>query len=96
VQSKVTVTGCQGTASAKTTVEVHIRHTHVADLVIDLIAPDGTGVNLWNRQGGGAVNINTTFTINLSPVGPNGTWALQVRDAALHNVGSIDSWTLDP
>jgi subtilisin family serine protease len=96
VQSKVTVTGCPGTASAKTTVEVHIVHTHPADLVIDLIAPDGTAVNLWNRQGGSAVNINTTFTVNLSPVGPNGTWALQVRDAALLNVGLIDSWTLDP
>jgi subtilisin family serine protease len=96
VQSKVTVTGCPGTASAKTTVEVHIVHTHVADLVIDLIAPDGTAVNLWNRQGGSAINLNTTFTVNLSPVGANGTWALQVRDAALLNGGLIDSWTLDP
>jgi subtilisin family serine protease len=95
VRSKLTVTGCPGTASAKTTVEVHIEHTHVADLVIDLIAPDGTAVNLWNRQGGSAININTTFTVNLSPVGANGTWALQVRDAALLNVGLIDSWTLD-
>ena len=96
VQSRVTLTGCQGTASAKTTVEVHIVHTHVADLVIDLIAPDGTAVNLWNRQGGSAINMNTTFTVNLSPVGPNGTWALQVRDTTLLNVGLIDSWTLDP
>jgi subtilisin family serine protease len=95
-KSTVTATGCQGTASAKTTVEVHIVHTHVADLVIDLIAPDGTAVNLWNRQGGSAINLNTTFTVNLSPVGPNGTWTLQVRDAALLNVGLIDSWTLDP
>jgi subtilisin-like proprotein convertase family protein len=64
--------------------------------VIDLIAPDGTAVNLWNRQGGSAINLDTTFTVNLSPVGPNGTWALQVRDTALLNVGLIDSWTLDP
>jgi subtilisin family serine protease len=96
VRSKVTVTGCVGTASAKTTVDVHIAHTHAADLVIDLIAPDGTGVNLWNREGGNAINIDKTFTINLSPVGPNGTWALQVRDEALLNAGSIDSWTLNP
>jgi subtilisin family serine protease len=95
VQSKVTVTGCVGTASAKTTVDVHIVHSHVADLVIDLIAPDGTGVNLWNHEGGSAIEINKTFTINLSPVGPNGTWALQVRNASL-SAGAIDSWTLDP
>jgi subtilisin family serine protease len=96
VQSKVTITGCVGTASAKTTVEVHIVHTHVADLVIDLIAPDGTAVNLWNREGGSAINMDKTFSINLAPVGANGTWALQVRDAALLNVGLINSWTLDP
>ena len=96
VQSKVTVTGCPGTASTSTTVEVHIVHTHVADLVIDLITPDGVGVNLWNRQGGSAINLDQTFTVNLAPVIANGTWTLQVRDAALLNVGLIDSWTLDP
>jgi subtilisin family serine protease len=96
VQSKVTVTGCPGTASTSTTVEVHIVHTHPADLVIDLISPDGVGVNLWNRQGGSAINIDQTFTVNLAPVIANGTWALQVRDAANLNVGYIDSWTLDP
>jgi subtilisin family serine protease len=94
VQSKVTITGCDGYASAATTVDVHIVHTNAGDLVIDLIAPDGTAVNLWNRQGG--VNINRTFTINLSPVLANGTWVLQVRDAATLNAGLIDSWTLDP
>ena len=96
VQSKVTVTGCPGTASTSTTVDVHIVHTHVADLVIDLITPDGVGVNLWNRQGGSAINIDQTFTVNLAPVIANGTWALQVRDAADLNIGYIDSWTLDP
>jgi subtilisin family serine protease len=94
VQSKVTITGCDGYASAGTTVEVHIMHTNDGDLVIDLIAPDGTAVNLWNRQGG--VNLNRTFIVNLSPVLANGTWALQVRDAANLNAGFIDSWTLDP
>ena len=76
--------------------DVHIVHTHVADLVIDLITPDGVGVNLWNRQGGSAINIDQTFTVNLAPVIANGTWALQVRDAADLNIGYIDSWTLDP
>ena len=96
VQSKVTVTGCPGTASTSTTVEVHIVHNHVADLVIDLISPDGVGVNLWNRQGGSAISIDQTFTVNLAPVITNGTWSLQVRDAVGLNVGFIDSWTLDP
>jgi subtilisin-like proprotein convertase family protein len=64
--------------------------------VIDLIAPDGTGVNVWNRQGGSADNIDKTFTVNQSAVGADGTWALQVRDASVSDNGYIDSWTLDP
>jgi subtilisin family serine protease len=95
VQSAVTVTGCEGTASATTTIEVHIKHTNVGDLVIDLVAPDGSAVNLWNRSGGSTDNIDATFVQNLSAVAANGTWRLRVRDAALLNVGYIDSWTLD-
>jgi hypothetical protein len=52
--------------------------------------------SVWNSQRGGADNIDKTFTLNLSAVGPNGTWALQVRDAAPLDGGYIDSWTLDP
>ena len=40
--SPIIVSGCTGNASAVTTVEVHIVHTYRADLVIDLVAPNGT------------------------------------------------------
>jgi subtilisin-like proprotein convertase family protein len=96
VQSKITITGCPDTASAATAVEVHITHTRPGDLVIDLISPDGVGVNLWNRQPGSLTGINTTFSLNLRPIRANGTWTLQVHDGALLNTGLIDSWTLDP
>jgi subtilisin family serine protease len=96
VQSSVTVTACPGTASATTKVVVHIVHSYVGDLVIDLVAPNGKVVNLWNRQGGDARDINATFTKDLSSAPANGTWTLRVRDAELLDVGYIDSWTLDP
>jgi subtilisin family serine protease len=93
--SPITISGCTGNASATATVEVHIVHTFIGDLVVDLLAPDGTVYNLWNRQGGSADNINQTFTVNLSSEVANGTWTLRASDRAAIDSGRIDSWTLD-
>jgi subtilisin family serine protease len=95
VQSSITISGCSGNASASSTIEVHIIHTYIGDLVVDLIAPDGTVYNLHNRSGGSADNIHTTYSRNLSGEVANGTWRLRVRDAASFDTGRIDSWTLD-
>jgi subtilisin-like proprotein convertase family protein len=95
VSSPVTVAGCTGAANSASTVAVSIVHTYVGDLVVDLVAPDGTVYNLRNRTGGSADNINQTFTVNLSSETANGTWNLRVRDAASQDVGYIDTWTLD-
>jgi subtilisin family serine protease len=95
VNSPITISGCTGNGGASATVEVHIIHTWIGDLVVDLVAPDGTVYNLHNRAGGSADNINQTYTRNLSSEVANGTWNLRVRDAAAQDVGRIDSWTLD-
>ncbi|HEV2778792.1 MAG TPA: S8 family peptidase [Actinophytocola sp.] len=95
VNSPITISGCTGAPSASATIEVHIVHTWIGDLVVDLVAPDGTVYNLHNRSGGSADNINQTYTRNLSGETANGTWNLRVRDAAAQDVGRIDSWTLD-
>jgi subtilisin family serine protease len=95
VNSPVTVSGCTGNAAGASTVEVHIVHTFIGDLVVSLVAPDGTVYTLQNRQGGSADNINQTYTVNLSSEATNGTWNLRVRDAAALDVGRIDTWTLD-
>jgi subtilisin family serine protease len=95
VSSPITISGCSGTASDGSTVEVHIVHTYIGDLVVDLVAPDGSVYNLANRAGGSADNINQTYTVNLSSETANGTWNLRVRDAASLDTGRIDSWTLD-
>jgi subtilisin family serine protease len=95
VSSPTAVAGCTGNASASATVEVHIVHTYIGDLVVDLVAPDGSVYNLHNRSGGSADNINQTYSRNLSGEVANGTWNLRVRDAASLDTGYLDSWTLD-
>jgi subtilisin-like proprotein convertase family protein len=73
---------------------VHVKHTYKGDLVVDLVAPDGSVYNLHNRAGGSADNIDQTYTTNLSSETRNGTWTLRVRDAATADVGTIDTWSL--
>ncbi|MFL6118277.1 proprotein convertase P-domain-containing protein [Actinophytocola sp.] len=94
MSSPIAVSGVTGAASASSTVEVHIVHTYRGDLVVDLVAPDGTVYNLLNRSGGSADNVDQTFTVNLASETANGTWNLRVRDAATQDTGYIDSWTL--
>jgi aminopeptidase S len=94
VESPITITGCPGNASATATVEVHIVHTYIGDLVVSLLAPDGSTYLLHNRAGGSADNIDQTYTVNVSTESANGTWKLRVQDAAAADVGRIDSWTI--
>ncbi|WBB77363.1 S8 family serine peptidase [Micromonospora sp. WMMD882] len=94
VESGVTVAGCSGLASSSSKVAVSIVHTYIGDLVVSLVAPDGSTYTLHNRSGGSADNINTTYTVNLSSETRNGTWKLRVRDAAAGDTGYIDNVTL--
>jgi secreted trypsin-like serine protease len=94
VSSPITASGVTGAASSSSTVEAHIVHTYRGDLVVDLVAPDGSVYNLLNRSGGSADNVDQTFTVNLGSETANGTWNLRVRDAATQDTGYIDSWTL--
>ncbi|HCT75273.1 MAG TPA: hypothetical protein DGG94_11925 [Micromonosporaceae bacterium] len=94
VFSNITISGCSGNAAAGSTVAVNIVHTYKGDLVVDLIAPDGSVYNLHNRSGGSADNIIQTYTVNLSGEVANGTWRLRARDAASIDIGYINTWTL--
>ncbi|MGH3859100.1 M14 family zinc carboxypeptidase [Actinokineospora sp.] len=94
VTSTITMS-CAGTASATSKVEVHIKHTWRGDLVIDLVAPDGSSYRLkgssWSDS---ADNVDATYTANLSTEARGGDWKLKVQDVAGQDVGHIDSWTL--
>ncbi|GAA3296933.1 proprotein convertase P-domain-containing protein [Dactylosporangium vinaceum] len=95
VDDPIALSGCASTASAASTVEVHIVHTYRGDLVVTLVAPDGSAYVLANRQGGSADNIDQTFTVNLSAENPNGTWKLRVQDAAASDTGYVNTWRID-
>ena len=92
--SSITVSGRSGNAPSATAVAVNIVHPYSGDLVVDLIAPDGSVYNLQNRSGGSADNIVKTFTVNLSTETINGTWKLRVKDAAASDTGYINSWSI--
>ncbi|MEU8521580.1 proprotein convertase P-domain-containing protein, partial [Streptomyces sp. NPDC048577] len=64
------------------------------DLVVDLIAPDGSVYNLANRSGGSADNIQQTFTVNASSEVANGAWKLRVQDKARYDTGYINGFKL--
>ena len=94
VESSIVVSGCAGGASASATVEVHIVHTYIGDLIVTLVAADGSTYVLHNRAGGSVDNLDQTYTVNLSSEPANGTWKLRVQDAAGADIGRIDSWTI--
>ncbi|MBA3488283.1 MAG: M28 family peptidase [Longispora sp.] len=94
VESTVTMSGCGRPPSKSSSVEVHIVHSYRGDLVVTLLAPDGTAYILHNRAGGSADNLDTTYAVDLAGEVANGTWILRVRDAAAVDVGHLDSWSL--
>jgi subtilisin family serine protease len=94
VTSPIAVSGVTGNAPATLKVDVNIVHTYRGDLVIDLIAPDGTAYRLKNSGDGSADNVVETYTVNASSEVANGTWKLQVQDVAKDDTGYINSWKL--
>ena len=94
VQSTIDLSGCTITPSSTSAVEVHIVHTYIGDLVVSLIAPDGSAYVLQNRSGGSTDNIDQTYSVNLSGESADGAWTLRVQDAAPIDTGYINSWTL--
>ncbi|GAA2943658.1 MULTISPECIES: M28 family metallopeptidase [Streptomycetaceae] len=95
VTSSVAVTGRTGNAPSTLKAAVDIKHTYRGDLVVDLLAPDGTAYRLKNSSSSdSADNVIATYTVDASAETANGTWKLQVRDVAAQDTGYIDSWQL--
>ncbi|MEU7008627.1 M28 family metallopeptidase [Streptomyces sp. NPDC046332] len=94
VTSTVNVTGITGNAPSTLKVDVNIVHTYRGDLVVDLVAPDGSVYNLHNRSGGSADNIVQTYTVNASSEVANGAWKLRAQDRASADTGYINSFKL--
>ncbi|MGQ0840669.1 proprotein convertase P-domain-containing protein [Actinokineospora sp.] len=95
VTSNIAVTGVAGNAPSALQVGVDIKHTYRGDLVIDLIAPDGSAYRVKNSSGSdSADNVITTYTVNASTEVANGTWKLRVQDVYSVDTGFIDSFKL--
>ncbi|GAA2559465.1 M4 family metallopeptidase [Winogradskya consettensis] len=94
VTSDISLAGCTITPSSSSKVEVHIVHTYIGDLVVSLVAPDGSAYTLQSRTGGSTDNIDQTYSVNVSGENPDGIWKLRVQDAASIDTGYINSWTL--
>jgi len=86
----VTYDGTAGLIS----VEVNITHTYKGDLVVDLIAPDGSVYNLHNKTGGSANNIYETYNVDASSESALGTWTLKVVDTYRRDIGKINAWSI--
>ncbi|GAA1895625.1 hypothetical protein GCM10009837_16990 [Streptomyces durmitorensis] len=95
VTSTVNVTGRTGNAPATLKADVDIRHTWRGDVVVDLLAPDGTAYRLKNSSSNdSADNVIATYTVNASSEAANGAWKLRVQDVAAQDTGYINSWKL--
>ncbi|MGW6819961.1 S8 family peptidase [Streptomyces sp. NPDC055005] len=94
VSSSIAVTGRTGNAPAALKVSVDIKHTYRGDLVIDLVAPNGTVKRLKSSSNDSTANLVTTYTVDASALPANGTWQLKVQDVAASDTGYINSWSL--
>ncbi|MFJ1614839.1 M4 family metallopeptidase [Streptomyces sp. NPDC088251] len=95
VTSSINVTGRTGNAPSTLKVGVDITHTWRGDLVIDLVAPDGTAYRLKNASSSdSADNVQTTYTVDASAKAANGTWKLKVQDLYSGDTGKINSFKL--
>lgn len=95
VESSIAVSGRTGNAPSTLQVGVDITHTYRGDLVIDLVAPDGSTYRLKSSStSDSADNVNTTYTVDASSETANGTWKLRVQDVAASDTGKLNSWKL--
>ena len=94
VESPITVSGRSGNGPSSASVSVNIVHTYRGDLLVQLVAPDGSLYTLSNRASGSADNLVATYSVNLSSEALNGTWRLRVNDNARGDTGYINSWSV--
>ena len=82
-------------------VSVDITHTYISDLVVSLISPQHTKIDLHQRSGGSSDNIIKTYTRQTTPdlqqlIGEStqGQWRLKVTDLAGLDLGKLNRWSL--
>ncbi|WP_406199728.1 S8 family peptidase [Streptomyces europaeiscabiei] len=94
IESSIPVTGLTGNAPSTLQVGVDITHTYRGDLVLTLVAPDGSTYPLKASSSDSADNLVTTYSVNASSEVANGTWKLRVQDVAAADTGRLNNWKL--
>jgi len=96
-----TLAGPAAGTIADLAVSVVIEHAWIGDLMVSLVAADGTTAVLQDRHGGSAVNLTRTYDLSNTPslqvfMGKPlaGDWALKVQDMAARDTGRLVSWAL--
>ena len=79
---------------ASVTVDVNITHFDRSDLVVDLVAPDGTIMRLHDRTGSGRGDLEKTYTPDFDGAGIAGDWVLRVSDEFEGTLGTLNRWAL--
>ena len=92
VSDAITVPGF-GTVTS-VTVSVDIAHPFIGDLMVELVAPDGTAKTLHRYSGEGADGIIRTYTPDFGGTGIAGDWTLRASDGASGDAGTLNGWTL--
>ncbi len=92
VSDTITVSD-SGTATS-VSVTIDIEHAFIGELLVELIAPDGTARTLHDRVGGSADDIVATYTPSFGNIPIAGNWTLQIDDDFDDDPGILNSWTL--
>ena len=95
VFSDIVVSGRTGNGPVDAKVTVDISHTFRGDVVIDLIAPNGSEIPLKpSSTTDSADNVKVTYTKDLSAYALNGTWRLRVKDVDAQDYGRLNNWSI--
>ncbi|MEZ5835042.1 MAG: proprotein convertase P-domain-containing protein [Geminicoccaceae bacterium] len=83
------------------TIDLDITHSYIADLVVQIVSPQGDRVMLHNRQGGSSDNIIRSFSEVTTPElvaftdrPIAGDWRLEVSDQAGLDIGKLNRWAV--
>jgi len=89
----------QGDQVQEISINAHVEHGFVGDLVLDLVSPSGKTVNLQTKAGGGNKEIKTTFGQDVlkEMVGEasKGKWSMKINDTMPRDSGRLVSWKLN-
>jgi len=95
VSSSISIAGCGRAASSTSALALKIVHTYRGDLVVTLVAPDGSAYPLkGSSEVDSGDDLEIRGEIDLSGEAADGTWQLRVQDVYTGDTGYIDTFSL--